>query len=274
MKQCKSCWKTKEDGEFVGCVKQITKTCTACRTKRNAFRKDKRLGLAKCRELALVKGGKCISVKYKNARAKMQWKCAEDHEWYATPDNVKSGKWCPSCCKTTKLTIEACRELALSHGGMCLSEVYVNSQTKMDWKCAEGHEWSANFSHMRNRGQWCPSCVNKSEQLCRDIFESNLLEKFPSVRPEWLEGLELDGYNEELGIAFEYQGRQHYKYIPKFFHREGIHQFHEQQERDRRKYQICAERGVKLILIPYHVGDFRRPDDLRTFIMDQLWMIC
>jgi hypothetical protein len=60
---------------------------------------------------------------------------------------------------------------------------------------------------------------------------------FYKVHPKWLNGMELDGFNNELMIAFEYDGKQHHKFL-KMFHKtkEG---FIAQQERDRLKDKLC-----------------------------------
>jgi|SRR5579875_517213 len=81
--------------------------------------------------------------------------------------------------------------------------------------------------------------------------------KFTKVRPEWLKNpktgknLELDGYNEELKLAIEYNGMQHYIW-PNNFHK-TYEQFLEQQERDKIKEKLCKLNNVHLIIIPYTV---------------------
>jgi hypothetical protein len=60
-----------------------------------------------------------------------------------------------------KLTIEDMQALAKKRGGECLSTVYVNSATKLRWRCAEGHEWEATPRTMKLRlkkGCWCLKC--------------------------------------------------------------------------------------------------------------------
>jgi hypothetical protein len=54
-------------------------------------------------------------------------------------------------------------------------------------------------------------------------------------------------FNEELGIAVEYNGSQHYTF-PNTFHR-SEEQYHAQRERDRVKAQLCAARGLRLMSI-------------------------
>lgn len=68
-----------------------------------------------------------------------------------------------------------------------------------------------------------------------------------NYRPEWMEGLELDFYIEELGIAAEVQGEQHYSFV-EFFHKNGDG-FEKQQDRDYKKLSICREKKIKLIEI-------------------------
>ena len=88
--------------------------------------------------------------------------------------------------------------------------------------------------------------------------------KFTTQYPDWLEGLELDGYNEELNIAFEYDGKQHYHFV-RYFHRTKK-AFEEQKERDAKKDRLCGENGVVLIRIPYTV----KYGDIKEYICEQV----
>lgn len=105
----------------------------------------------------------------------------------------------------------------------------------------------------------CPKNISRGEfyakQCIENIFTSH---KFEKIRPSWLKNpdtsknLELDLYNDELKIALEYNGRQHYHYT-KFFHTcQG--DFEKQKKRDQHKYQTCCLNGVYLITIPYTVN--------------------
>jgi len=47
--------------------------------------------------IANGRGGICLSDGYINATSKMLWRCAKEHEWMATSDNIKRGRWCPIC---------------------------------------------------------------------------------------------------------------------------------------------------------------------------------
>ncbi|PGK52139.1 hypothetical protein CN918_30575 [Priestia megaterium] len=62
-----------------------------------------------------------------------------------------------------KLSIEMMKELAKERGGRCLSRNYVNSATKLSWKCKEGHTWKASPNSIRN-GSWCPECCTRGRK--------------------------------------------------------------------------------------------------------------
>ncbi len=110
----------------------------------------------------------------------------------------------------------------------------------------------------------------KREEMCRQIFETIYQRPFKSCRPDFLKNpktkrkLELDGYNEELEIAFEHNGKHHYEW-PNTFHRTKD-DFSKQRYRDNLKRSICDERNIYLITIPFHVPK----DEMREFIISKL----
>jgi hypothetical protein len=56
--------------------------------------------------------------------------------------------------------IAAMQFIAKERGGDCLSTFYINNNTKLRWRCAEGHEWDAVPGSIQ-QGRWCPRCVGK-----------------------------------------------------------------------------------------------------------------
>ena len=145
--------------------------------------------------------------------------------------------------------------------GRCLGKVNPNTYL---WLCKKGHQWEAPYKNMKQNYKWCNICPNIPERTCRYIFEDLLHKKFPPRKPKFLEGLHLDGYNEELGLAFEYSGNQHYQIVP-FFHPQGQMNLDAQIWRDWKKRALCHWEGVILITIPYCVVD------LETFIRSALY---
>lgn len=216
----------------------------------NSFSPKERL--SELKEIALQRKGRCLSKEYKGANSKLSWKCSSGHEWSAVPSSIKSGSWCPECARANsgvsqKSSLQEMKVLAKKRGGECSSTVYINSQTKLAWKCHFGHQWTAVPAAIKY-GTWCPHCnFNIGEELCRSFFESVFERDFPKVRPSFLtykgQRLELDGYCEELGLAFEHQGLQHYKAY-KFFG--GRKNYLKIKERDYVKKQLCRKNGVTL----------------------------
>jgi hypothetical protein len=137
------------------------------------------LTIEEMQQIAKERGGKCLTNTYVNARTKLSWECKEGHQWKAVPNSIKSGAWCPYCARklrgdALKLDIKAMRHLAKKRGGQCLSNIYVNSQTKLFWKCAKGHQWEAMPSNIKS-GKWCPICgghtrltIEKMQQLANE----------------------------------------------------------------------------------------------------------
>ena len=118
-----------------------------------------------------------------------------------------------------------------------------------------------------------PKSRSKKEDVCRDIFEQIFKSEFPTKRPSFLKNpdtgrnLELDGYNNDLRLAFEYNGHQHLEF-PNTFHR-TFEDFQRQVKRDQFKKLRCEELGIVLVTIPHTVDR----DDLEPFIRKKLQMV-
>lgn len=117
---------------------------------------------------AKVRGGKCLSNKYKNNVTKMQWKCKYGHIWDSSLLSIRSGSWCPICAGNKKKTIQYVRRVIESKGGVCISKKYNNSTSKLDIVCMYGHIFSASYSNI-SAGKWCRKCAkNKYKNTISD----------------------------------------------------------------------------------------------------------
>lgn len=122
-------------------------------------------------KLVYDRGGKCLSDEYIKSTTKLKWQCKEKHTWMATPSSVRSNStWCPYCYGNVKYTIKEIHELAVKRDGKCLSNVYVDANTKLKWQCDKGHTWNSTSNNIRN-GSWCPYCAGKAkltiEEMCQ-----------------------------------------------------------------------------------------------------------
>ncbi|MFJ7831850.1 zinc-ribbon domain-containing protein [Peribacillus sp. NPDC097284] len=223
--------------------------------------------IEKAQQLAAKKNGRCLSREYRNTSEKLTWMCAEGHKWEASYSNVYSGKWCKVCARNEPKTIKDAHQLAKSRLGKCLSSEYVNAHEKLTWECSGGHVFEMNYNNAQ-QGKWCGYCHRKlNEQKSRYILESFFDKKFPARRDVLGNGYELDGYNEDLKLAFEYQGIQHSKEHPFFHQKKGA--FEEQLNRDLEKRRLSKEKGILLVEIPFNlINDEEKIEFLYKFIVE------
>ena len=128
--------------------------CRACAGK-------EKLTIEAMRELAKAREGACLSTTYERVSSKLRWRCKLGHEWDAKPGNVTHKKsWCPVCAGTSPLTLEIIQAAAKAKGGACLSTSYKNTQSKLLFRCKEGHEWQAKPSIIKTFKHWCPHCAS------------------------------------------------------------------------------------------------------------------
>lgn len=218
-------------------------------------------------EHAAGKGGRLLSKAYAGVKTKLKFQCKEKHApWMATPESVlRLGTWCPACAPNgVRLDIKEVKQeldrLAASKGGKCISirrNPSGHGRYLCLMRCSSGHRWNGALDHLR-RGVWCPACNSPGvrEKICRAVFEWLTGRTFMKHRPLWLVNsrghrMELDGYNKNLGLAFEYQGEQHSEFIP-FFHRDHA-AFLRRKFDDSEKQSLCSANGVDLIRVDISV---------------------
>ena len=100
--------------------------------------------------------------------------------------------------------------------------------------------------------------INRSqgETIIASIL-SSLNEEFIEQKTfEWLKNPETnhmlycDFYIEKLNTVIEYNGRQHYEFIP-YFHK-SIEEFESDKKRDELKKKLLNDNNIKVISIPYY----------------------
>jgi len=200
---------------------------------------------------------------------KVWWQCAKNskHEWQSliSNRNRKHEAGCPYCagqkvcCENNLLYIfpEIAAEWhPLKNGHLKPENFTAHSSSKCFWwQCRKysGHEWLARISNRtKENGTNCPHCrILWGETLLKIIIEEAVGYNFVKTKPEWLVNpktnrkLEIDLYNEELNLAIEYQGQQHYKDII------GRGECWKSiNYRDNIKKQIINEKNIKFIEIP------------------------
>ena len=175
--------------------------------------------------------------------------------------------------KQQKSSYNKAKKIAESKKGKLITsfENYNTSRSKIEWTCLNKHIWKAT-AHDIIEGRWCPYCsllTSMGEEITRKIFEYLFDKPFPKKRPKWLIGpkggrMELDGYNEELGIAFEYQGQQHYKHVSRFPN------FEDTKKRDKLKKELCKRNNLQLFEIKYF-KDFNNKQFIFNKILEDIY---
>ena len=115
---------------------------------------------------------------------------------------------------------------------------------------------------------------SRGEQICRNILQVYFDKPFVSIRPDFLVNtetnvnLELDCFNEELNLALEYNGYQHYVF-PNKFHK-TLQDFEDQRRRDDLKVRVCERLSIYLIVVPYDIPYDRLPKYIEYFLPENV----
>ncbi len=102
--------------------------------------------------------------------------------------------------------------------------------------------------------------ISKGEKECQEVMKTIYPKyEFKKVRPAFLKNpktkrnLELDLYNEDLKLAIEFNGQQHYEFVPRFHGNQK--RYRDQIYRDDLKMKLCKKEGIYLIVVRYDEKD-------------------
>jgi hypothetical protein len=119
---------------------------------------------------------------------KVWWVCNRGHEWEGTVDSRSRGRGCPYCagklicddnCLQTLNPELASDWHPTKNGSLTPSDVFLNSNKKVWWRCSKGHEWEATINN-RSSGRGCPYCIGKA------VCDDNCLQTLnPELAGEW-----------------------------------------------------------------------------------------
>lgn len=191
--------------------------------------------------------------------------CSVGHIFDICYDSLRHDGHCKYCTGYLR-SLQDAKDIAISRDGFCDSIKWENTSKNIWWRCKYNHKWQASFNDIYN-GTWCPECSSGLyERICRTFCEKIFGYKFEKCRPNWLLNktgykLELDGYCHQLGIAFEHNGLQHYKTI------KGTY-FHNMNNYDDIKYELCKKNDVKLIIIP-ELQKIIKIKNLKNYIINE-----
>jgi hypothetical protein len=78
--------------------------CKKCSSRKAG--KRRLLTVADMQSTAAARNGRFVSETYKGVTHKYKWECEEGHQWEATPNNIRRGRWCPYCSGRRKWKID------------------------------------------------------------------------------------------------------------------------------------------------------------------------
>lgn len=229
------------------------------------------------------------------------WDILNDH-------GQRKGSWCPTCYGNARKSYEEIKEYMESLGLKVLfskdqfiiqkmNTGKVPSLIKIKAICPNGHIWGPTYRSLTS-GYWCPHCSDhKYEKITRWYLEQmfSFLLKTPITFPtvylkdvgiksvdseiisDYTGYMHYDGFviitfqGKMFKIAFEYNGIQHYEYLP-YFHKSKEH-FLNQQSRDTYKVDLSELpiNDVKLIIFPYHVDEkMNNPHIIQNYLKEMI----
>jgi hypothetical protein len=111
-------------------------------------------------QLAIECGGKFLSKKFLGRDSEHTWRCNKGHVFDMRPRFVQRGAWCPQCTIHDKkiAALELMQEWAEKRGGKCLSKIYINNTTPLEWECKQGHRFKKTRDHYKQQKKPCVQC--------------------------------------------------------------------------------------------------------------------
>lgn len=121
-------------------------------------------------DIAVARGGQCLSVKYLGVASPLQWRCAEGHEWEAAPSAIRTGQWCPFCGGNRIVDpMGEIEKLAHARGGRCLTTEYRGTHTKHLFECAKGHRFETTPHSIKGQDAWCERCSYEERGIAKRL---------------------------------------------------------------------------------------------------------
>ncbi|MCK4529039.1 hypothetical protein KAW18_16865 [candidate division WOR-3 bacterium] len=112
---------------------------------------------------------------YVNNRTKLEYICPNGHRHSISYGAWQQGQRCPYCQRNAKLNLEYIKFAFEKEGWVCTSEEYINSHSKLDYICPNGHIGTIQWGNWQ-QGKRCPQCsgnVKKTIEFIGDVVSND-----------------------------------------------------------------------------------------------------
>lgn len=203
---------------------------------------------------------------YVNSNTPIEIECLIDrYRWKARPYHLNSGEGCPKCAlrkaseRYSKGLEKFKKELKEISPEIEVLGEYKNEREKIECKCLKcGYKWSSLPINLL-KGRGCPRCKSS---MGENAIERWLIKNGYDYKKEYsFEGckdnkkLRFDFYLENLRIAIEFDGQQHFIPVKWKGHsdiRKAEQDLIKVFKRDEIKNEFCKTNNIKLLRIPYY----------------------
>ena len=195
---------------------------------------------------------------YIKNREKIKIICPIHGEFEQSPKNHLNGFNCPFCGnisrsisqKTNKEEfIKKAKNIFPNYDYSLVD--YKNEHSKIKVICPEHGVFYKILNDLLN-GFGCPECSRnryKGEEKIKDFLQKNNILFERNKKFAGLGKKSYDFYLQKENLLIEYNGKQHYKFTPRFQKTEQ--DFHKQKHNDWLKRKFARDNGYKLLTIPY-----------------------
>jgi very-short-patch-repair endonuclease/ribosome maturation factor RimP len=190
-------------------------------------------------------GCELLESEYINANTKMKYKCKCGKASSIIFSAFQNGVRCMSCSPREKLTFEVVKKFFKDQCCALLETNYINTRTKMKYRCKCGHESTITFGSFQN-GSRCNKCANKTERIVSEFLQKEYTNIIYQPKFDWCikkRSLPFDFLLDDLKIIIEIDGPQHFKQVSNWKSPK------ETQKWDFYKMKCAIEHGYKIIRV-------------------------
>jgi very-short-patch-repair endonuclease len=219
---------------------------------------DKKLTYQQVKEGVKSFGYELVSADYKNASTNIKVKCSQGHIFVRSWSHLKRQRFGCARCRYDKMkwTYKEVQDFIKSKGYRLLSSKYKNCSTKISIKCSKSHIFQMKLNDFQT-GNRCPQCrLHRNEillgQILKQIYPNEVIQSQDNLG--FLGRLKVDYSITALKLAFEYDGKQHFKPIDFgcLSEEQAKEALRLQQIRDCCKNQLCRDNEYVIMRFPYN----------------------